>query len=107
MTLGAERIATERQRQMDVEDWTPEHDAEHDPGDLIRAAFTYLTWDYSETHERDVLLSRPVRWRRAASALWPWQPEWFKPSDDPIRNLVRAGALIAAEIDRLERKASR
>jgi hypothetical protein len=28
---------------------------------------------------------------------------WWKPSTDPIRNLERAGALIAAEIDRLER----
>jgi hypothetical protein len=32
---------------------------------------------------------------------WPWEPEGWKPSDDPIRNLVKAGSLIAAEIDRL------
>ena len=31
---------------------------------------------------------------------WPWPPEFWKPSDDPVRNLVKAGALIAAEIDR-------
>jgi hypothetical protein len=38
---------------------------------------------------------------------WPkeWNVDWWKPSDDPIRNLVKAGALIAAEIDRLQRKA--
>jgi hypothetical protein len=36
---------------------------------------------------------------------WPWDQEWWKPSDDPIRNLAKAGALIAAEIDRLQRKA--
>jgi hypothetical protein len=34
---------------------------------------------------------------------WPWDKEWWKPSDDPTRNLVKAGALIAAEIDRLQR----
>ena len=34
---------------------------------------------------------------------WPWDHEWWKPSDDPVRNLVKAGALIAAEIDRLQR----
>jgi hypothetical protein len=32
---------------------------------------------------------------------WPWSFEWWKPKDR-IRNLVRAGALIAAEIDRLQ-----
>ena len=36
---------------------------------------------------------------------WPWEKNWWKPSDDKIRNLVKAGALIAAEIDRLQRKA--
>ena len=37
---------------------------------------------------------------------WPWSPEGWKPSPDPVRNLVKAGALIAAEIDRLQRKAA-
>jgi hypothetical protein len=39
-----------------------------------------------------------------AGRLWPWDPSWWKPSPDPIRNLVKAGALIAAEIDRLQRR---
>ena len=30
--------------------------------------------------------------------------EWWKPSIDPVRNLAKAGALIAAEIDRLQRQ---
>lgn len=34
--------------------------------------------------------------------MWPWEPRWWKPSSDPIKNLVRAGALIAAEIDRIQ-----
>lgn len=38
------------------------------------------------------------------SSDWPWHSSWWKPSDDPIRNLVKAGALIAAEIDRLQRQ---
>jgi hypothetical protein len=37
------------------------------------------------------------------SRLWPFEPASYKLSDDPIRNLTKAGALIAAEIDRLER----
>lgn len=31
----------------------------------------------------------------------PWDAEWWKPSADPIRNLEKAGALLAAGIDRL------
>jgi hypothetical protein len=34
---------------------------------------------------------------------WPWSPDWFKPSPDPIRDLVKVGALAAAEIDRIQR----
>jgi hypothetical protein len=34
---------------------------------------------------------------------WPWDLSWLKPSPDPKHNLVKAGALIAAEIDRLNR----
>ena len=34
---------------------------------------------------------------------WPWRNEDWKPSNDRVVNLVKAGALIAAEIDRLER----
>lgn len=41
-----------------------------------------------------------------APAAWPWDKEWWKPSKDQVRNLVKAGALIAAEIDRLQRKES-
>lgn len=33
---------------------------------------------------------------------WPWSADWWKPSEDEFRNLEKAGALIAAEVDRLE-----
>jgi hypothetical protein len=48
--------------------------------------------------------------RRLATSLpanWPWEGEWWKPSTDPVRNLVKAGALIASEIDRLKWRAKR
>ena len=34
---------------------------------------------------------------------WPWNITWWKPSTDPVRNLTKAGALIAAEIERIQR----
>jgi hypothetical protein len=40
-------------------------------------------------------------WRIVA---WPWDKGWWKPTpDNRIRELEKAGALIAAEIDRLQR----
>ena len=37
--------------------------------------------------------------------LWPegWSPDWIDKFSNPIRDLEKAGALIVAEIDRLER----
>ena len=35
---------------------------------------------------------------------WEFDEKYWKPSEDPVRNLVKAGALIAAEIDKLNRK---
>ncbi len=85
---GIELIAAERQRQMSVEGWDVYHDDTHRNGEMARAAAKYAL-----THTR--VSERAIR--------WPWSLEWWKPKD-PIRNLVRAGALIAAEIDRLQRR---
>ena len=85
---GVELIAAERQRQIDVEGWTPEHDDTHSSGQMLAAANCYIR----KTQGRDWLISG-----------WPWADECPKPSKDPVRNLVKAGALIAAEIDRLQR----
>jgi hypothetical protein len=89
---GASLIAAERQRQIDAEGWTPEHDDEHTNGALAMAAAAYAVQGV------------PICPLSAGGwGLWPWAAEWWKPSDDPIKNLIRAGALIAAEIDRLAR----
>lgn len=88
---GVERIAAERQRQIEVEGWTPDYDDGHDTGDLAHAAVAYIkvTLDPQGT--------------TITPGYWPWLKSWWKPGD-PIRNLEKAGALIAAEIDRLLRR---
>ena len=84
---GIELIAAERERQVSVKGWTLEHDDEHTYGELVDAAICYAQCEsYANT-----------------SNIFPWEKEFWKPSDDPIRNLSKAGALIAAEIDRLRR----
>ena len=100
---GAFKIAAERQRQINEEGWTPDHDDEHTECQLLDAAICYAGMAGS-------LVMDPDNGKEARVGLveaWPWSPDWWKPSDDPIRNLVKAGALIAAEIDRLQRKAKR
>jgi len=95
---GIERIANERQRQIDAEGWTPEHDDQYQNNELECAAECYLWAAYEAKIDEVSSLSPPD---------WPWHASWWKPSDDPIRNLEKAGALIAAEIDRLERERAR
>lgn len=89
MKTGIELITKERQRQIDVEGWTPEHDDEHVDGQLAKAAACYAD---------------PFGFFQGIPSRWPWFAEWYKPSaNDRVRDLVKAGALIAAEIDRLQR----
>lgn len=92
---GAERIAAERERQITHEDYGETHDDSHECGEIIRAAIAYALSAGASI--------APVEFvARSPKFHWPWEPESFKPKD-PIRDLVRAGALIAAEIDRLLR----
>jgi hypothetical protein len=99
VTDGVSRIAAERKRQIEVEGWTPEHDGEHRCGELARAACGYAALASYQAGPRNLVddpLQPPILPRD-----WPWDVSWWKPSHDLIRNLVKAGALIAAEIDRL------
>lgn len=97
MTTGAFLIAAERQRQITREGWTPEHDDSHDGGELVAAAVAYAQEAQNRMAEGDIW---PRHTKEHPPGLWPFNDGW-NPSDDPIRNLTKAGALIAAEIDRL------
>lgn len=92
-------IATERRRQVVVEGWTPEHDDAHSKGELIRAARAYATSAASDTAQE---VAKRLAVQGMAPVGWPWSPDWFKPKN-PRRDLVRAAALIVAEIERIDR----
>lgn len=85
-------VLRERERQQDVEGWTPEHDDTHDRGEMAAAAAAYAL------HSTGRYGSRALT--------WPWTSDWWKPST-PRRDLVKAAALIIAEIERLDRAAAR
>jgi len=89
MSNGTDLITAERERQIRAEGWTPEHDAEHTENELAWAARCYVD-------QAIFTFTEP-----SPTGAWPWDESWWKPSPDPVRNLVKAGALIAAEIDRL------
>lgn len=89
LTQAARDVLAERCRQIEAEGWTPEHDDQHSNGEMARAASCYIT-----NKERSHLPTVPLK--------WPWSDEWWKP-DGYRRNLVKAGALILAEIERLDR----
>lgn len=89
MRDGSDLIANERARQIIEECFSNNRDDQYTEGQLLQAAECYMNYQHSETP--------PV--------VWPafWSDDWWKPSEDQIRNLAKAGALIAAEIDRLKR----
>ena len=94
---GLRLIAAERERQVEAEGWTPEHDDQHRHGLLALAAASYATPPYyrrlRKSDDTDEMV--PDTWPE----WWPWKPS----PENRIRELTKAGALIAAEIDRLQR----
>ena len=84
------KIIWERARQLTQEGYSPAHDDEHTEGQLALLAAAYALSSRGEP-DRDEL-------SEIVSVLEPYA--WpFKPND-PIRDLVRAGALILAELER-------
>ncbi len=89
---GVTLIAEERQRQIAEEGYSAQHDAGHVGDELALAAAVYAI---------------PAKVRNISQVMMElWPGDWyFKPSPrDRVRELTKAGALIAAEIDRLRAK---
>lgn len=88
-------VAAERRRQIDIEGWTQGHDDAHSDGELARAASCYAYHGSWSASDRQKMANRfPQN--------WPWDRRWWKPKD-ARRDLVKAAALIIAEIERLDR----
>jgi hypothetical protein len=98
---GIEMIAVERNRQISVEGYTPEHDDNHDMGELALAAALYAI-PY-EAHVGSERLIKQDDFIGLHIALETGCNFFVNPEPDNMRRLVKAGALIAAELDRLIR----
>lgn len=112
--IGAEAVADEllreRQRQVVVEGFDRLHDDGYARGELAQAAICYLVNAVVWAQMLSIGMSREKLDEKSASApapsTWPWQKRWWKPGR-ARENLVRSGALIIAEIERLDRAAAR
>lgn len=105
--LGCDLILAERKRQIEAEGWSEQHDASHTHGELARAAACYAIGSPEVKAPRRVRQTTGVTTSESVifEQVWPWEERWWK-AGDRVRELVKAGALIAAEIDRLNREHS-
>lgn len=93
MKTGVELIAEERQRQIEIKGYAPLADQQYPDGALALAAAAYAIPEKNRIKRIDMDV-----WH-----LWPWIGVHWKPTpENRIRELQKAGALIAAEIDRLQ-----
>lgn len=87
-SAAARDVLAERRRQIEAEGMTTAGDDGYHAAELPRAAASYILNGANDE----------------APAIWPWAKAWWKPRDART-NYVRAGALILAEIERLDRAA--
>lgn len=95
-TLAARDVLAERRRQVEVDGHFTDRDDNYSGNDLARAAACYALADGPDADS--VVLDSLYR------NVWPWDACHWKPKSRR-RNLVKAGALILAEIERLDRAA--
>lgn len=95
---GVGRIARERLRQLAEENYSVEGDLQYIAGELAAAGACYAVPPSLRELGKSRLSGTAMGW-------WPWCAASWKPSpatlEGRIRELEKAGALIAAEIDRL------
>lgn len=85
-------VIAERARQIAVENRMPGDDDDYTLGQLAAAASGYALGS-TKAYQSSGCPRPPY---------WPWSPRWWKPGD-PRKMLVKAGALILAEIERIDR----
>jgi hypothetical protein len=111
-----DEIAAERKRQIEKEGWSIAHDDAHRHGELARAAGCYALhaaiiddenyldgeprksdWPWWDTAD--------VSGGRGDCPVWGKVIAWWKPKDRR-RDLIRAAALIVAEVEKMDRQSS-
>lgn len=100
LTKAAQDVLNERHRQVETEGWTREHDDTHDDFELSAAGAAYALHAGPGKRGYAVIKGLIPEW---LVGIFPWSHEAWNPGPDSRRALVKAGALILAEIERLDR----
>jgi hypothetical protein len=98
-TRGVELIGAERERQLLTLGYDGEHDAMHKGGELVLAAAACALVAATQSPEK-IHANTKVRLLNRAAEVWPWDQEKLD-EGSALANLIKAGALIAAEVDRV------
>ncbi len=99
MKTSIDLIQEERQRQIEKEGWSTTHDDLHINGELSDAAAVYTALP-----NNIFIYDKSLKNQHRFIELWPWGQTWLKPTpQNRLRELTKAGALIVAEMDRIQR----
>lgn len=93
MSKAIEDVLAERRRQIEVEDFSSTYDDMATRGQLASAGACYAL----------TASGTPIA---VIETLWPWAAKWWKPTT-VRRNLIKAAALLLAEIERIDRATAR
>lgn len=109
LTPAARDVLAERKRQIESEGWKTERDDVYDTGEMALAAACYAAHSAScaaikAPHTAPGVFVRTRSAQDFVGEMWPWSDDWWKPSGHR-RNLEKAGALVLAEIERIDRAA--
>src|SRR5690606_34959468 len=95
LTRAAQDVLAERRRQIEIEGWTSEHDDGHVNDEIAAMACFYA------------MPPGARKWSAGAFGEVIIPEGWVAKEGDRRSELVKAGALILAEIERLDRQQSR
>lgn len=101
LEMAAADVVRERVRQVKEERFSPSGDDRYRGGQLAQAAAAYALGS--------TLFGKLPAWMKPSQVIprcWPWSRDGWRPTDRRM-SLVKAGALILAEIERIDREESR
>lgn len=91
MTDAERDVLAERRRQVEQEGFSAAADDGYKENELVQAAISYLIANDASAEQGTHILF-----------YWPWSLDWWKPTDRR-RDLIKAAALILAELERMDR----
>lgn len=103
LTKAAGDVLRERERHVTGEGFTAAHDDERDPGVLASGAASYAFYACDQLHPAS---QGDGQMQDFPPSSWPYHAKWWKPVNPRVA-MVKAAAMLIAEIEKLDRAAAR